>query len=269
MASASPWRSAVAARSRPSPSGTTPAASARSPATTSASSRRSSGPSPRSTAPASPTSRALPTQRPRGRSASLTLHRSVRPHSSAMPAIRRAVARASSASPTRPPEPAFTSTWTAPAPPATAELITEAATSPPEVAVPVASRRSRRRRSPGTRRGSWATTAMPTSRTCRTKPARLRSERKPGIASSLSTAPPVWARLRPPRLATRTPSDAARGAATSGVVSPTPPVDCGSPVGPSERQLQAVAGGDQGARQGPGLLGARGRAGRPPSPRPP
>ncbi len=67
LASASPWRRAAAARSRPSPSGTTAAASARSPATTSASSRRSSGPSPRSTAPASPTSSALPTQRPRGR----------------------------------------------------------------------------------------------------------------------------------------------------------------------------------------------------------
>ena len=175
-----------------------------------------------------------------------------------MPAITAAVARASSASPTRPPPPATTSMWIAPAPPAIAPLITEAATRPPEGAVPVASRRARRRRSPGTRRGSGATTAIPTSRTWRTKPARLSCERKPGIASSLSTAPPVWARLRPPRLATRTPSAAASGAATRGVVSPTPPVVCGSPVGPREAS----------SRRSPDATRARARAAVWSAPRP-
>ena len=54
----------------------------------------------------------------------------------------------------------------------------------------------------------------------------------PGIASSLSAVPPVCARPRSAIEATRTPRAAASGAATIGVVSPTPPVVPTSPVGP-------------------------------------
>ncbi len=149
-----------------------------------------------------------------------------------MPAIRSAVARAASTSSITPPAPVRMSTCTAPAPLATAALITDAATSAGEGTVPVASRSSRSRRSPGARRVGWAMTAIPTSRTWRTKRPSGSSARKPGIAWSVSIVPPVCAWACPPIDAMLTPRDAARGAATMAVVSPTPPVDWGSPVGP-------------------------------------
>ena len=52
------------------------------------------------------------------------------------------------------------------------------------------------------------------------------STRKPGIASSLSSVPPVCPRPRPDIIGTGTPHAAASGARISDVLSPTPPVLC-------------------------------------------
>ncbi len=194
--------------------------------------RTSSGPSPRSTSAASRTSRALPTQRPWGALMSLTIHRTRRPQGSARPAIVCAAATASAAEVMCDPEPVVTCSAIAPAPPAMARAMTEAATRPAAGVVPVASRRASRRRPAGVRREVCEMTAIPTSRTWRTNRASGRSASNPAIDSSLSMAPPAWPSPRPAMVATRTPSAAARGAATRGAVSPTPPVDWTSPVGP-------------------------------------
>ena len=61
----------------------------------------------------------------------------------------------------------------------------------------------------------------------------LRSTRTPGIDSSLSSVPPVKPSPRPDILATFAPQAAHSGATISVVVSPTPPVECLSTVGPS------------------------------------
>ena len=51
--------------------------------------------------------------------------------------------------------------------------------------------------------------------------------------SSLSRVPPVCPRPRPEIMGTYTPQAAARGARTRLVLSPTPPVECLSALGPS------------------------------------
>ena len=55
--------------------------------------------------------------------------------------------------------------------------------------------------------------------------------RQPGIASSLSSVPPVWPRPRPESWGTATPHAATRGASGRVILSPTPPVECLSAVG--------------------------------------
>ena len=64
--------------------------------------------------------------------------------------------------------------------------------------------------------------ARPARRTRR----RRASTRKPGIASSLSSVPPVWPRPRPLIFANGTPHAATSGASASVTLSPTPPVEC-------------------------------------------
>jgi hypothetical protein len=59
-----------------------------------------------------------------------------------------------------------------------------------------------------------------------------RFTRKPGIASSLSSVPPVWPRPRPDIMGTGTPHAAASGARIKEVLSPTPPVLCLSTLTP-------------------------------------
>ena len=56
--------------------------------------------------------------------------------------------------------------------------------------------------------------------------ASVRLVRKPGIASSLSSVPPVWPSPRPDIMGTATPQAATSGARTSETLSPTPPVEC-------------------------------------------
>ena len=70
------------------------------------------------------------------------------------------------------------------------------------------------------------TIANPISFTCRIKSSSESVVRKPVIASSLSTVPPVCPNPLPLILATLTPRDATTGATTRLVLSPTPPVEC-------------------------------------------
>src|SRR6266702_3583055 len=55
--------------------------------------------------------------------------------------------------------------------------------------------------------------------------------RQPGIASSLSSVPPVWPSPRPESWGTAAPQLATSGARISDTLSPTPPVECLSTVG--------------------------------------
>jgi len=70
----------------------------------------------------------------------------------------------------------------------------------------------------------------------RSTPSRKRSTdrftSKPGIASNLSSVPPVCPRPRPLIMGTRTPAAAAMGPRMSDVLSPTPPVLCLSTLTP-------------------------------------
>ena len=80
--------------------------------------------------------------------------------------------------------------------------------------------------SAGTRSAVWPTIAMPTSLTWRMNSSPPSSMRKPGIASSLSSVPPVWPSPRPLILAKGTPQAATTGPSAIEVLSPTPPVEC-------------------------------------------
>jgi hypothetical protein len=73
---------------------------------------------------------------------------------------------------------------------------------------------------------------VPTSLTMRSKSVTGRSVRNPGIASSLSSVPPVWPRPRPLTMGTGTPHAATRGASAIEILSPTPPVECLSTLMP-------------------------------------
>ena len=68
--------------------------------------------------------------------------------------------------------------------------------------------------------------AQPTSRTMRTNSSWESSIRKPGIASSLSSVPPVCPSPRPLIFPIGTPHAATIGPTASDVLSPTPPVEC-------------------------------------------
>jgi len=67
---------------------------------------------------------------------------------------------------------------------------------------------------------------VPTSPTMRMKSSVDKSVRKPGIASSLSSVPPVWPRPRPETIGTGAPHAATSGARAIETLSPTPPVEC-------------------------------------------
>src|SRR3989442_1106746 len=93
----------------------------------------------------------------------------------------------------------------------------------------------------------WPAMAMPIVRTCWTNSSIARSTRNPGIASSLSSVPPLCPSARPESLATGTPAAATSGATTRVALSPTPPVECLSTFRPgmedrsSCRPLAAMA----------------------------
>ena len=134
------------------------------------------------------------------------------------------------------PEPALTSSRIALAPPASFLLITLDAISATSSTVAVTSRSAYIALSAGTRSAVCAQTARPIASTWATSSSPDSSVRMPGIASSLSSVPPVWPRPRPESLTTCIPSAAASGATTSVVPSPTPPVECLSTVGPASAE---------------------------------
>ena len=75
---------------------------------------------------------------------------------------------------------------------------------------------------------------MPTVRNADLNSSMLRLTRKPGMASSLSSVPPVCPRPRPDIIGTITPHAAANGPRISEVLSPTPPVLCLSTFTPAK-----------------------------------
>ena len=119
--------------------------------------------------------------------------------------------------------------------------------------VAVASRSAYIFLSAGAISGVWPIIAQPIVSICSRASASVRSVRKPGIDSSLSSVPPVWPSDRPDIIGTATPSDATSGASTSETLSPTPPVECLSMRGrPEIGEIEPVAAQEH-------RLGERGR----------
>ena len=79
----------------------------------------------------------------------------------------------------------------------------------------------------------WPAMAQPTRARAARNSSSERSVRKPCMASSLSSVPPVCPRPRPEIMGTTNPQHAASGARTSETLSPTPPVECLSATGPA------------------------------------
>ncbi len=124
------------------------------------------------------------------------------------------------------PEPVFTSSTRASIPSASFLLMMEAQIRNGLSTVPVTSRNAYSLRSAGAISAVWPIMEHPqVSSTWRNR-ATGRLTLKPGIASSLSSVPPVWPRPRPLIMGTMRPPAAATGARTRDVLSPTPPVEC-------------------------------------------
>ena len=92
--------------------------------------------------------------------------------------------------------------------------------------------------------------AKPCLASCALNSSMVRSVRKPGMDSNLSSVPPVWPSPRPDIIGTTTPAAAANGADIKLVLSPTPPVECLSTLMPGmelrstvspERTMHSVA----------------------------
>ena len=132
--------------------------------------------------------------------------------------------------------------------------------------VPVTSRSAYSFRSAGARSSVAAHMTQPTVDRRSTNSPVASPARQPGIASSLSSVPPVWPSPRPESWGTAAPQLATSGARISDTLSPTPPVECLSTVGAgtalrSSRWPEPIIASVQ-ARNSPGP--ARGR--RSPSP---
>ena len=161
-----------------------------------------------------------------GSSISVTIALARRPLRSASRTIVVAKFTASCAVRMKAPDPTFTSKTIAPAPPAIFFETIEAAMRPMLGTLPVRSRSAYSFLSAGTSRSLWAAIAQPMRSICAANAFGERSVRTPGIASSLSSVPPVWPSARPDNFATGTPQAATSGTATSEIVSPTPPLEC-------------------------------------------
>ena len=131
------------------------------------------------------------------------------------------------------PHPTFTSSTRPSMPSASFLLMIDAVISGMLSTVAVTSRRRYRRRSAGAISLVWPTMTHPTSARASTISRAARSTRNPAIDSSLSSVPPVCPSPRPDIIGTAAPHAAARGASTSEVLSPTPPVLCLSTFRPA------------------------------------
>ena len=148
------------------------------------------------------------------------------PAASAVATISAARYSASSRLRRKAPDPVFTSSTSASRPAASFLLKIEAQINPGLSTVPVRSRSAYSTRSAGTRAGVWLTIEAPHFRKTASNSSSVRAVRYPGIASSLSSVPPVCPSARPLIIGTATPQAAAIGATRKLVLSPTPPVEC-------------------------------------------
>ena len=95
--------------------------------------------------------------------------------------------------------------------------------------------------SAGARLPVWPITARPISFTWRKNCCGVRETVQPGMASILSSVPPVWPRPRPLILAIFTSHAATMGATTNVVLSPTPPVECLSAFTPDMAERSTMS----------------------------
>ena len=100
-----------------------------------------------------------------------------------------------------------------------------------EATVPVTSRSAYSRRSTGASPCPAAQITAPTASNCSRTSSFVKNARHPGIASSLSSVPPVCPSPRPESCGTAAPQAATSGARMREILSPTPPVECLSTVG--------------------------------------
>ena len=196
---------------------------------------RSAGPPPRSTSSASRVSSALPTVRPSGPDMSVSSATTCLPDRVPTETSARASRSALATSFMNAPRPTFTSSTSASIPSASFFDRMLATMSGTHSMVAVTSRSAYMRLSAGAISAVWPIIEVPTSRTVRAKARASRSTRKPGMASSLSSVPPVWPRPRPETIGTFTPQAATSGARQSDTLSPTPPVECLSTLTPGTR----------------------------------
>ena len=139
------------------------------------------------------------------------------------------------------PLPNFTSRTKASLPPASFLLMMLEAIKDTSSTVAVVSLKAYIFLSAGTRSAVCPTTAIPCFFTLFMNSSKERDVLKPGMDSSLSIVPPVWPKALPDILATITPQDATRGATTSVVLSPTPPVECLSTFFPGMDERSRVS----------------------------
>ena len=167
-----------------------------------------------------------------------------------MPTIIWANRRASTCFFMNAPLPTLTSSTRASTPSASFFDMMEVAISGMDSTVAVASRRAYNLPSAGATSVVCPIKAKPCFASCSLNSSIVRSVRKPGMDSSLSSVPPVWPSPRPDIIGTTTPAAAARGADIILVLSPTPPVECLSTLIPGmelrstvspERTMHSVA----------------------------
>ena len=169
------------------------------------------------------------------------------PAASPIDTSARASASASSTVFMNAPRPALTSSTSASLPSAIFLLMTDAQMSGRLSMVAVTSRRAYSFLSAGATSAVWLMMAHPTSRSVVRNWSSDSAVRNPGIASSLSSVPPVWPSPRPDIFGTITPQAATSGARTIETLSPTPPVLClptlmpGSPERSTRRPESAIA----------------------------
>ena len=232
FASAAPLRSASSAMARHAAAPPLPASHSMPDARDRHTSVRSAGPLPRRVSTASMTSRLLPILRPNGVSISVMSAAVRRPLCSPMSTMAFASAMESSSVFMNAPFPVFTSSRMQSAPEASFLLMMLLAMSGIQETVAVTSRSAYIFLSAGARLPVCPMTAMPMSFTCRKNASCVSDTEHPGIASILSSVPPVCPRPRPLIFATFTPHAATIGPATRVVLSPTPPVECLSALTP-------------------------------------
>ena len=196
--------------------------------------------SPRSTYTASATSNPLPTARPSGQFMSVISATVRLPSFSPIFTIVDASSRALSSVSMKAPLLVFTSSTIASAPAAIFLLMMLEAISGMLFTVPVTSRRAYINLSAGSSPLDCPMTQRPVFLTISIISPTERSIFTPGIASSLSSVPPVCPSPRPDIFATVTPHAAAIGAETSVVVSPTPPVECLSTFVPLKAERSTI-----------------------------